>query len=99
MGGLLLMPLYAKGILGAGLVKLQMAFGAWAGAIHGAAYGSLVVLIGCLAGLAIGGVMVWFWRPRPEVLGDQPAPRNLVPFAVPLCTGYIGTLIVWHLIR
>lgn len=63
-GLVLLLPVYAIGGVGAGDVKMQMGFGAWAGAIFGLKDGFQVVLWGFCIGAVVGGVlavgmMVW----------------------------------------
>lgn len=63
---LLLSPCYALGILGAGTIKLQMGFGAWAGAFYGLEKGALIVLVATLAAALSSGLMYWLLVARSK---------------------------------
>jgi hypothetical protein len=52
IGGLLLLPFWAIGGLGAGCVKAQMSFGAWIGCALGTSATALTVAVSTLAGIA-----------------------------------------------
>lgn len=57
LGFLLLFPVYAIGGMGAGDVKMQMAFGSWVGAIYPFAQALWIVLLSFCWGGMIGGVL------------------------------------------
>jgi Flp pilus assembly protein protease CpaA len=56
VGFLLLIPFYQRGWLGAGCVKMQMAFGAWVGCALGLPIAVLVTAIATLAGMLLTAV-------------------------------------------
>ena len=56
LGGAILIPFYAKGILGAGCVKAQAACGAWIGAGCAAATCFKIVLIATIVAAVVGAV-------------------------------------------
>ena len=53
IGGMLLVPFYAAASLGAGCVKMQMAFGAWIGCAMGLVATALVVAVSTVVGIAV----------------------------------------------
>jgi prepilin peptidase CpaA len=57
LGFVLLLPVYGIGGMGAGDVKMQMGFGAWAGAFFGMTEGLKTVLYAFCAAAIIGGIL------------------------------------------
>jgi prepilin peptidase CpaA len=57
LGFVLLLPVYRIGGMGAGDVKMQMGFGAWAGAFFGMDEGVKTVLCAFAAAVIIGGIL------------------------------------------
>jgi prepilin peptidase CpaA len=90
----LLMPFYSKGWLGAGCVKMQMAFGAWVGCALGLVPAAWVTAAGTLAGMVITAVAVGIavqWR---RLQADAQPGFRLFPAQITLSIGSIGGAIV-----
>jgi prepilin peptidase CpaA len=94
LGLVLLIPFYSRGWLGAGCVKMQMAFGAWVGCALGLTPAACVTAAGTLAGMVITAVavgIVVLWR---RLKPDARPTFQLFPAQVTLSIGSIGGAIV-----
>jgi prepilin peptidase CpaA len=86
----LLIPVWVAGWLGAGAVKLQMGFGAWAGAFFGTEKGMMAVAGATLAAMLLCAIMAMFWVRR----SDGERRLALMPTGFPQAIAGIGALIV-----
>jgi Flp pilus assembly protein protease CpaA len=104
LGCLLLLLLWMMGSAGGGLVKLEMAFGAWAGAFYGLRDGILVVLYSFLAAVLATLIIALIYlsvafliRLRDRRPPDTPdTKRRLMPGAIPMAIGTVGYLVWRH---
>jgi Flp pilus assembly protein protease CpaA len=94
LGLFLLLPFYVARFLGAGCVKMQMAFGAWIGCALGlepaAWLSGLATLAGGLLTLVVGIVAIMIARKRRQVDGNPVVRFGLFPAQVTLSLGSIA---------
>ena len=97
IGGAVFIPFYAKGVLGAGCVKAQAAFGAWIGAGMSIAACCKVVLIATVVAAAVATVIYYLvvqWRKQER---DVEFP-SLIHGQLPLSIGTIIGVVVSALV-
>jgi HEAT repeat protein/Flp pilus assembly protein protease CpaA len=94
VGFLLLVPFYASGILGAGCVKMQMAFGAWVGCALGLSVAAGLTALATVAGgllTAVGVAVAARWWSTPQ----EPASQvRVFPAQVTLSLGAVAGVVV-----
>jgi prepilin peptidase CpaA len=92
LGGMLLLPFYARGGLGAGCVKMQMAFGAWVGCALGLSEAAALTAMATFLGGLITAVGALLVLKRPTALPADAAGDRLFPAQATLSLGAIASL-------
>ena len=97
-GGVIMIPFYANGILGAGCVKAQIAFGAWVGSGYSLAPCLKLVLVGSVvAGLFTFG---WYFLNQKQVNEDQESGHfGLMHGQLPIAVGTLLGVVVVQMIQ
>lgn len=95
LGGLLLIPFYVTGWLGAGCVKMQAAYGAWLGCAYPIAKAGVLISVTTIAAAILTTVValvVWLIRRSRRSRLDG---TELFPAQVTLSLGSVVSLVVW----
>jgi len=88
IGGLLLLPFYSLGYLGAGCVKMQMAFAAWIGCAARLPRAMMVATVGTVSGGMVTAIAIAIFLKVGWL-----NPGQLFPAQVTLSLGTIGGLL------
>ena len=94
LGGGLLLPVYARGYLGAGCVKVNAAFGAWIGCAVGVRHLVNAVFVTTIAGAACLFVAFAIHRLQHRSVeeGNRPTALNA---QMPLSVGSLVGMVMW----
>lgn len=96
LGGAMLIPIYIKGGLGAGCVKAQAAFGAWAGAGLGFSQCLNVMFIATIVAV-IFAAAAWFFayqQRKRQQISDEDKTQILLHGQLPLSLGTMLGVVV-----
>ena len=95
LGGVLLIPFYITGWLGAGCVKMQAAYGAWLGCAYPIAKSAILVGVTTIAGAlltTVAALVVWLFQRSCRPDSQQ---TILFPAQVTLSLSSLLSLAVW----
>jgi hypothetical protein len=90
----MLLPFWIAGCIGAGSVKLQMGFAAWAGAFFGMEQGVRVTVVATIAAGLVSDILATYW---PRGMKDRPG-LALFPTGIPQAVYGLAAML-WMLER